>query len=56
MEQRFVLALMGFWGIFCVYITRLNLSMAVVAMVGSEPPKSVSDQEEVCPGDNNAVI
>jgi len=51
MQQRHVLALMLFGASFCIYIVRLNLSMAVVAMAGYEEPlknDNSSRQEEIC--------
>ena len=35
-QQRYVLAVMGLFGIMTVYLTRLNLSIAIVAMVGHD--------------------
>ena len=40
--ERHVLALMGFIGIFNLYICRINLSMAIVAMAGRQEQKEVN--------------
>lgn len=33
-QSRYTLAIWAFWGFFCLYAMRVNLSVAIVAMVG----------------------
>ena len=47
---RYVLAWMGCFGIMNVYFCRINLSVAMVAMVGVEqvPPDNVTETSSTC--------
>ena len=47
---RYVLAWMGCLGIMNVYFCRINLSVAMVAMVGVEqvPPDNVTETSSTC--------
>ena len=44
---RYVLAWMGCFGLMNVYFCRINLSMAMVAMVGVDPPGSSNSSCEM---------
>jgi hypothetical protein len=50
-KARYVLALMGFLGFANVYAMRVNLSVAIVAMVNNSaiPKANDSDSTDVCP-------
>lgn len=39
MQYRYVLSILGFFGLFCIYVNRVNINVALVAMV-SEPHTS----------------
>jgi len=50
---RHTLAVMGFLGILNVYFSRIDLSIAIVAMVGREVVKKTSSNISLCSFDND---
>lgn len=48
-KSRTVLGIMGFLGFANVYAMRVNLSVAIVAMINSTAPLPSNDSLDVCP-------
>ena len=49
LKARYILAVMGFLGMFNVYSLRTNLSVAIVAMVNSSSLDNSSNRSQTCP-------
>ena len=45
---RHTLAVMGFFGILNVYFSRIDMSIAIVAMVGREPVTKANSTVSLC--------